>query len=401
MYQNEVDDAIVTPAHLLLVPSDISGTANFINFRDIGVSTLRESSAFSKIRNFSKAYSTQLALTPTYFTSKYQQLHSLYMNESSILPTSSFGVQRQHNVAAISTLGNGFSSTLLDGRSFTQFLDSSTNTIYQPYTTHVKVQPSPLTTHKKDLLVIPNDFTRRSILLSECLGRLCINYPLVDFNTSLESLNDNSDKDNLEHPILNLHQNSLLKGLRQNTLIMFTQSDVSEPTSSSTIYSNLTLGNYSYNTREVYINGPNSKVLLNDQSIRSIPTDTLSTSHLNFSLGANTVSSNLQLAERINKSTTPYLYASSLDVGFVDTSLTAQSLSSQAYSKASHSAVQTSHPLGFNSLLYDIAKPKTVSQSYHSSGLLKYSDYKILKPVVGEVFIGSREKTPKSINTSY
>ena len=194
MYQNEVDDSIVTPAHLLLVPSDISGTTNFINFRDIGMSTLRASSAFSKIRNFSKAYSTQLALTPAYFTSKYQQLSSLYMDESSILPTSSFGVQRQHNVAAISALGNGFSSTLLDGRSFTQFLDSSINTIYQPYTAHVRVQPSHLTTHKKDLWITPKDFTRRSMLLSEGLGRLRINYSLVDFNTSLESLNDNRIK---------------------------------------------------------------------------------------------------------------------------------------------------------------------------------------------------------------
>ena len=48
MYQNEADDRIVTPAHLLLMPSDPSGSANFLNFRDIGISTLRESSAFLK-----------------------------------------------------------------------------------------------------------------------------------------------------------------------------------------------------------------------------------------------------------------------------------------------------------------------------------------------------------------
>jgi len=35
MYQNETDDRIVTPAHLLLIPANMTATSTFLNFKDI------------------------------------------------------------------------------------------------------------------------------------------------------------------------------------------------------------------------------------------------------------------------------------------------------------------------------------------------------------------------------
>ena len=156
MYQNEVDDRITTPAYLLLMPLNVSGVPPLLNFRDIGVSTLRESSAFAKIRNFTKAYSTHLVTIPSPFSTKYQRLTSLYIDENLFLPTTSFGNYKQHNMAAISTLGNGFMSTLLDTHSFLKFLDASAYP-----TSHT---PSHKSTTSS--IIIPTDSGRRISLFS-------------------------------------------------------------------------------------------------------------------------------------------------------------------------------------------------------------------------------------------
>ena len=156
MYQNEVDDRITTPAHLLLMPLNLSEAPTLLNFRDIGISTLRESSAFAKIRNFTKAYSTHLITTPSLFSAKYQRLTSLYIDENLFLPTTSFGNQRQHSMAAISTLGNGSSSTLMDTHSFLKFLNT-------PPSLTLHTLPSIL---NKNSIIIPMDSSRRISLLT-------------------------------------------------------------------------------------------------------------------------------------------------------------------------------------------------------------------------------------------
>lgn len=402
MYQNEADDRIVTPAHLLLMPSDSSGSANFLNFKDIGISTLRESSAFSKIRNFSKAYSTQLVHDPSNFVSKYQKLSSLYMDENSFLDTSSFGVGKQHNFASISTLGNGFSSTLLDSKSFSQFLDSSNSIEYSTSTPNLTMPLSPLSASKDYLIESPVDFSRLSTLLSNSLNySLSSGRQLVDFPTLLDSIDDNSDKEKLLYPSLQLHSKSFLTSVRRNADTLFSQLNLTYPSSTSTPYSSVTLLNLSSNARVMNINGPNSKVLLNDQSSRNLPTSSLSQSNLNFSLGVNSVSSNLQLTERVNRAVTPYLNACSVESGLADQSLTAKALGSQTYTATAHPAVQTSSPHGQNSLSYDTPISKQAHRNYSDTGILIQGFKRNRASSVGEVFIGSREKTPKSINTAY
>ena len=402
MYQNEADDRIVTPAHLLLMPSDPSGSANFLSFRDIGVSTLRESSAFSKIRNFSKAYSTQLVHSPSTFVSKYQKLSALYMDENSFLDTSSFGVSKQHNFASISTIGNGFSSTLLDSRSFSQFLDSSNSIDHSILNSSREMPISPLSASKDYSVETPVDFSRLSTVLSQGSNySLSSGRHLIDFPTSLDSIDDNSDKEKLLYPSLQLHSKSFLPNVRRNSATLFSQLNLVFPSSTSTFYPSTTLLNSSFNSRVMNINGPNSKVLLNDQSSRNLPTSSLSQSNLNFSLGVNSTSSNLQLTERINNLVTPYANACSIESGMVDQSLSVRALGSQVYTTAAHPAVQTSSPHGQNSLSYDTPISKQLNRGYGNTGILIQGFSRNRTSSVGEVFIGSREKTPKSINTAY
>jgi len=111
MYRNKAEDRVVTPAHLLLIPTDASTMVNFVNFKNIGLSTLQASSEFSKIRSAVKAYNPHLAHAPSNFVSKYHTLDTTFASEDDFLTTPS--------------LGNSFASTLLYSASFTTRLETN------------------------------------------------------------------------------------------------------------------------------------------------------------------------------------------------------------------------------------------------------------------------------------
>jgi len=66
----------------------------------------------------------------------------------------------------------------------------------------------------------------------------------------------------------------------------------------------------------------------------------------------------------------------------------------------SYPAVQSSLPSGSNSLNYDATTSSTSSTYYTPSGDLE-TKISSKKSAVGDVFVGSREKTPRAINTAY
>ena len=261
---------------------------------------------------------------------------------------------------------------------------------------------SPLSASKDYSTKSPTDFSRLSALLSNGFTySVSSGRQLVDFPTLLDSIDDNSDKEKLLYPSLQLHSKSFLTNIRRNSASLFSQLNLMYPSSTSEFYPNTTLLNSSSNPRVMNINGPNSKVLLNDQSSRNLPTSSLSQSNLNFSLGVNSVSSNLQLTERVNRAVTPYLNACSIESGLTDQPLTTTALGSQAYTATAHPAVQTSSPYGQNSLSYDTPVSKQLNRNYSDNGILIQGFSRNRASSVGEVFIGSREKTPKSVNTAY
>lgn len=398
MYQNETDDRIVTPAHLLLIPANMSSTSTFLNFKDIGLNTLKESSAFSKIRNFTKAYSTHLVHTPSYFTAKYQKLNSLYTNENSFLNTSSFGHTKQHTLTSVSTLGNDFTSSSLDLKSFSQFLDANFGFSATLAESNAAVRQLPLSTVKSNQINVPTTF----VLFDSVLGSNYVAQShFLNFPTFIESFNDNSDKEKLTHPTLAPISTSLVMGGRRNLLTLFSGSDLFYTPSTTATNLNGTLLNNTSNPRNLNISGPNSKVLLNDQSTRNLPTTKLNHSHLNFSLGFNSVASNANLAERLNNVVTPYSSSSLLSSGDLDKSVAYTALTTQAHTGNPHSAVMSSNPIHSNSLSYDSSVGQSVLNLYTKSGTLVQGHHLNRRSPVGDVFIGSREKTPRSINTSY
>jgi len=121
-YQNKADDAVITPAHLLVLPLDNTKLLNFMNFNNIGLSTLKESGAFKKIRMYSKVYTTNLIYTPSIFTNKYVKLNELFFTENELNNSLSYGLKRQHNLTA-SNATSSIYSTFLDKQSMDKFLN--------------------------------------------------------------------------------------------------------------------------------------------------------------------------------------------------------------------------------------------------------------------------------------
>lgn len=125
-YQQKSEDAVITPAHLLVLPLDNSKIFNFMNFDNIGANALKNSNAFRKIRDHSKVYKTNLVATPSVFADKYVRLNSLYFTENDLNNSFNYGLKRQHNLTSSSATTN-VQATFLDRQSMTKFLNYNLN----------------------------------------------------------------------------------------------------------------------------------------------------------------------------------------------------------------------------------------------------------------------------------
>jgi len=121
-YQNKSNDQVVTPAHMLVIPSDNYKLLNFYNFNDLGSSSVQEINAFKKIRMFSKTYTSNLNFVPNNFSSKYKLLSNLYLNDLNFSDSYLYGLKRQHNFLSTSSLLNN-QSTFLDLKSVNKIVN--------------------------------------------------------------------------------------------------------------------------------------------------------------------------------------------------------------------------------------------------------------------------------------
>ena len=401
MYQNKAEDSVITPAHLMLIPLDSGNMANFLNFKNIGLNTLKESSAFAKIRNSTKVYNTHLIHTPSTFSNKYSSLNSMFQDENDYLLTSSFGVKKQHNLASATSLGNGFASSTLDMNSFTKFLNTNygINTVSDQDST--KLTPSPLSLEKPNLISNSEDSTRlNNILNSNNSLPTTVQSKLLHYPNHIGNVNDNSDKDGLSYPIFKLSSPAFGKGKFLNSNATYSSTSLDQSLSTTNSNTDLTRTNTSSNSKVFNISGPNSKVLLGDQSIRSLPSVTSTKSNYNLSGATNTIASNLSAESRLNQDLNGYSASLDTATNFIDKVQFNNIASGRSFLSGSYPAVQSSLPEASNSLGYDSTRSTVKSSHYTPSGeLLDLTASK--KTPSGDVFIGSREKTPRAINTAY
>lgn len=99
--------------------------SNFLNFNDAGINTLKQSSAFAKIRANSKLFTTNVVSNADEFSLKYAKINKLAFGENSFSDVNSYGNIRQHNLLSTNASNNNM-STFLNKDEMTDFLTSNT-----------------------------------------------------------------------------------------------------------------------------------------------------------------------------------------------------------------------------------------------------------------------------------
>ena len=400
MYQNKDEDSVITPAHVLFTPITTMGVLNFSN---IGVNTLQEAYAFSKIRNSTKTYNTHLAHAPSIISNRYTKLQSLYFNENNFLQTSSFAVKPQHTLLSTRSVGNYYSASSLDKKSFHKFVqtgfdlqdmnakhfqDTGSLSLINP---HCDLSPLKLQSQDSllaDQLVQPHESTFLNFL------RVML-YPTISMQ-----LNNDSDKSISPNPLLKVASYSSLKLNYSQINKAFISTQTQNMTSYSFPMATKLLEMVTPNSRQFNLNGPNSKVLLGEQSIRSSLPNVPQTPDLNLSSTMNSFVNNKNSYTAHNRPFNIFLGALLNENSYIDYPLFNNLLTSQPFNSNAQSAIHSLNPESLNSLEHDTTTSKSVDLRYKTEQGLTFTKEDILTSV-GDLFVGSREKTPKSLNTSY
>jgi len=274
-YQIGKEDVTVTPAHLLVLPTDNAKILNHLNFSEIGANTLKESQAFRKIRQSSKTFTSNLVLSPATLTSKYNTLADLYLRDTVFTDSLSYGNVRQHNLTANMVSVNNQKVTLDTSSSvklikqnfgFTNF-DSSRNlnsvanvSGYEGNYANTQAEVS--------VSSVSNPTSNSSVIESSTLN-----------TNHMLSVNSHTEKENLNHPLLKLSNEKVLKanGSLSNDQVSSYVSQTSEPNSIKPVVATKSLTTAS--SLESYTPA--------DQSVRSVKKLTASKPKLNFSLQLN------------------------------------------------------------------------------------------------------------------
>jgi len=115
-----------SPAHLLLSPSDNSKLISGASFNNIGLSSVKDSSAFKKIQYFSKADNSFCNSSVSNLSNRYNRISNMYLNTSKFNDSYSYGTFRQHNYTSLNSNLSSFES-LLDNKGVTKFVNFTLN----------------------------------------------------------------------------------------------------------------------------------------------------------------------------------------------------------------------------------------------------------------------------------
>ena len=223
---------------------------------------------------------------------------------------------------------------------------------------------------------------------------------LTSYPTALENINDNSDKSGVSYPATKLISPNLVKASLNNSNLYLQYSDSTLPSSPTTSFASTSHENASTTAKVFNLNGPNSKVLAGEQSIRHFPSIKLNKSNYNLSTKFNTVTSNLSAGSVINSIDSPYRSVISDATGYVDKSLVNKVLSGRSFTSDALPSVHSSLPESKSLLNYDSTTENSKYFSPTKNGSVR-TFMRAKNSTVSQVLEGSREKTPRVINTAY
>jgi len=252
-----------------------------MNFKNIGIDNLKESSAFKKIRMYSKVYTTNLIHTPTTFTDKYIKLNSLYCNDNDFHNSANYGLKRQHNLTSTSAT-TAINSTFLDQNSMDKFLnynlqynnDTRKTSLFNQDLNLLSKRTSNNSTisaaNAVDILV--EDLN----LYSDDAIKVLLAYPNL-----AKTMGDDSDKPTIKYPFTKVLNSKVLdKPLTHNTKVVNSlTSDTNTSNEGDTDFA-LHLTTPTSSKKNFMLNSFNNSVNINDQTPRAYPRDILDRNYL-------------------------------------------------------------------------------------------------------------------------
>jgi hypothetical protein len=100
-----------------------------MNLDNVGVSTVKDSTAFKKIQFFSKTNPSNIFNVKSDFQNSFQKVHDLYLNDLDLNNSYTYGMDRQHTFTSLfNTLPNF--STLLDDNGVSKYFTYNLNSEY-------------------------------------------------------------------------------------------------------------------------------------------------------------------------------------------------------------------------------------------------------------------------------
>lgn len=281
-YQNKTSDASITPSHLILLPLDNGRLLNFMNFDNIGQNSLKEASAFKKIRTTSKTYTTNLVIADTASSTRFKKLHDLYKNDNSFLTATNYSFLRQHNLLNTKALA-GVSKPGLDNSSFKKFLEFNSLHQFDKVTTrnfqkNINFLESSSSQTSNTSLIPTLETTLNSLLSPQKLFN--------SYSNLADGVNNDSDKLIHHYPLRKLLNTSLfgpkftnLVNLKSTLLLNL------EAAGNLTSTKNFKLTNAfdSSSIKSRLYQAPNQVILPSDQNTRQYSNLTPTTTNFNFS----------------------------------------------------------------------------------------------------------------------
>ncbi len=377
-YQNKETDAIVTPAHLLLLPLDQKKILNFFNFGNIGSDNLKESTAFKKITSASKTFNSNLVTPLTPFVGKYKRVNQLHSSENLFNLSNNYGLVRQHNLLSLKATTSQY-NTFLDKNSFNQFLT------YSSVKNTATINNLSLFNNVNNLEKVVLDSNFSSFLNLNSLNhldqssivstsQLLQNYPTLSSVTSAT----------LHYPLRKLFNLKLLTSHPINLGLVKSNVVSQNLTSSTSSLISNTLSNFQTNQNFLINHSSNNSILPSDQSVRQYTN--VSPNLKNLNLDENKTNWNLSHAYNTSRG------------GWINNDVFSKLATNRTFLTAPYSPIFSPNPL-VSGLNYDSSS--VVSNNLKSINNALISSYEVEKSDSINILKGKRDGAPSFLNTSY
>lgn len=288
-YQNKTQDAVITPAHLLVLPIDNFKLLNFLNFNDIGINSLREMSAFKKIKSFSKAFSSEL-ITPLISNASRKYLINGMGSDLAFSESTNFGLKRQHNLINNSAVLNNY-STFFDLNSVSRWTNSrSHNILFEPGTFNGKNLLSHPVAHFTHL-DHPDSIYLTKIINNYFFRHYLNNFYIFNNNPDVLFVFNNIGKKKMHYPIFKVFNlpTKLFHFQNENNFFKFFYN--SDSATSETIKIIENSNNCSYLKKIYSPFSTNSSIPLSDRTVRKFLPLSYNITNNNLSCHLNTLDS--------------------------------------------------------------------------------------------------------------